>query len=493
MSQLISHDIKNVTKRLTKHMNNKEYYRIQTEPTFQDGNIPKDFEFEGKNLRELNFKNCTFENISCTKTGFSGSIFYKCNFYITLPMTKEMMYNDTNFSSCYFIEGNFKDLCLNNTRFNESIFTDTNFKNCTFDSVSMTGCKFINCSFENCIWDSLYLENAIFKNCHINSTKFKKMNFEFVTFDNIELENVILPFPTIPFIFGGLQYLISNKDNTDKKISISSATTKKGISIEEYLLNIPDLIAYYTEKKSFFPLIILKLATQASNDANEIQNLLEEGLLATIKNSQFRMIKNYCKLINFIPIEKPSFKQELYFKVIKEIQSFNHIQKEIFSPEISALQNSLLGSTNLSTTIYFETDIEHTQIEKIATLYQAIDNALDKKCYYKIQLMHNSPIAAFIEISTFISENPVEIFQSLEAIFNKGLVVLAGAYYLSEAVAKAKNIAENGDSSPNYPLNEAEQELQSNNKKLGISFKNIAVNINPTINITVNSNNSKDA
>jgi len=372
---------------LTEHMNNKLYFN----PT--PLNVNKGALISGnyftKNLRQSFFYDCKFKDVNYADAGLAGSLFSNSLF-------EDGNYLNANFQSCDFRNCDFEGILsgFNYTRFNNSIFVGTDFIECNFKGVSMNDVIFTDCRFVDCKWIPIAVENTIFKNTLLENVKLKSMNLEFSTFDNIKLDKVILPFPTIPYIFNGLNYL----KNTSDQIRVTSAKNKEGISIDEYLQNIDKLEGFYKFTNNFFPLTNILIS---KNLYKEAFASLINGINLSIELRRFRMLRNYCKQLNYIEDVSMNDRQSLYRYILNRIsnmyfQDFEYDNLNNYLPEI---RNILLDNvTGQKLEISLATNILGDETDKLSLLITTIDQILDKKCNYSIELRHNSPWELFIQL-----------------------------------------------------------------------------------------------
>ncbi len=288
----------NLSAELSEHMRNKLYYNPN--PLKINENIRISDDYSTKNMRQSFFSCCTFEGANYSDAGLAGSLFKNSDFY-------ECNMTNTNFQSCDFRDCKFENIQegLEYTRFSKSIFTNTTFINCTFNGVLMNDTIFNKCSFYDCIWSPVAIENALFKDTLLQNTKFKNMNFEFATFDGIKLNNVKLPFPTIPYIYNGLSYL----SNTLDDVKITSAKTKDGLTISEYLKNLDTLCEFYKYTHNYFPLTNILICKKMYEEAFAS---VVNGINISIELRRFRMLRNYCKQLKYIDGLTMTKRQSLY-------------------------------------------------------------------------------------------------------------------------------------------------------------------------------------
>ncbi len=382
-------EINRLSQELSEHMNNKLYFN-PTPLKVNDG-VKIDEDYSTKNLRQSFFNRCIFDGANYSNAGLSGSLFGKSQF-------NECDFLNTNFQACDFRECKFENIKsgLKYTRFSKSIFSDTIFKDCIFNGVIMNDTIFTNCSFLDCSWMPVSIENSIFKNTLLQSVKFKSMNFEFSTFENIKLDNVKLPFPTIPYIFNGLNYLVTTSDN----VKITSAKNKDGITIDEYMENLNKLSKFYKYTHNYFPLTNILISQKMFSEA--FSSVLN-GINLSIELRRFRMLKNYCKQLKYIDNITMHDRKSLYKYILDKIsqmnfQDFDYNNLNNYLPEVRYILLDDLKEQKIEVSL--STNIESTDIEKISILLTIIADLLGENCNYSIELRHNSPWDFFIPIFT---------------------------------------------------------------------------------------------
>ncbi len=376
-----------LSQELSEHMKNKLYFNPTPLKVNEGVQIHEDF--STKNLRQSFFYNCIFDGANYSDGGLAGSLFTNSQFY-------ECNFINTNFQSCDFRDCTFDSIKegLKYTRFSKSIFTNTIFSECIFKGALMNDTIFTHCSFLNCKWMPVSLENAIFKDTLLQSVKFKSMNFEFATFDNIKLDEVKLPFPTIPYIFNGLNYLTHTSDN----IRITSAKKKDGITVDEYMENIDKLEEFYKYTHNYFPLTNILIC---KNMYDEAFSSVINGINLSIELRRFRMLKNYCKQLKYIDNITIHERQCLYKYILEKIskinfQDFEYSNLNHYLPEVRQLLLDDLKEQKIEVSL--STNINSIDTQKMSVLLNTIDSLLEGKCNYSIELRHNSPWDIFITI-----------------------------------------------------------------------------------------------
>lgn len=398
-------------KNLMKNMKQKSFFREEQFVIYENKTISSDF--TGENLRRSYYKNTEIKEANLTNVGFSGSIFVSTDFNNCIIDNTKLDFCELD--DCTFVSS--EDIELLHLNFNESYICNSKFINLDMHAANFTNAIFDNVVFKDCDWKSLCLEGTVFKNTTLDNVNLQKLNFEFSYFDNIKMNNIRLPFPTIPYIFNGLRYLMDTKDS----IKISSATSKSGsISIDEYLSNIEDLIIFYTRTQNYFPLANIFIS----------QNKFEQAyaaILAGIKFSMmhirnFRLVYYYSKLLQITKQFTPTQRANVYNMIIKYsgLTNWRPLDFYNFSYYIDRIRNTLLNENqNDFITLTLNTNILCTEYEKISCLYQTIEDIVrliekekKQKITHYIEIRHNSPHEFFIKAFS----DPAILSLLLEAI-----------------------------------------------------------------------------
>lgn len=393
----ISDDVfRKAQENLKKNMKQKSFYREQQFFVFENGTISSNF--AGDNLRRSYYKNAKFKRADLTNVGFSGSVFVSTDFI-------DCIINNTKLDFCEFNDCVFQNSLkteLNHLNLNESIVCNGKFLNLNLHGANFTNTVFENVEFEDCIWQSLCLEGTLFSNTTLNNVTLKKLNFEFSFFENIKLNNVRLPFPTIPYIFNGLSYLMHTSDS----VKISSAASESGsISIDEYLSYMDDLIAFYTKTQNYFPLANILIAKEEYEQAYAAIIAGIKFSMKKIKN--FRLVYYYSKLLQITPVFSAAQKANAYKTIIdfSGLIDWRPIDYYNFSHYIDKIRNTLLNEKNGDfLTVNLNTNILCTEYDKLLCLYENIDNIIrlieeekGTKIIYYTEIRHNSPYDVFIK------------------------------------------------------------------------------------------------
>ncbi len=380
---------------LLKNMKQKSFYREKQFIIYEKETMSSNY--AGENLRRSYYKNSKFKQANLTNVGFSGSIFLSTDFI-------DCIINNTKLDFCKFDDCVFQNSLeteLNHLNLNESIICNGKFLNMNLYGANFTNTVFENVKFEDCVWRSLCLEGSVFSNTTLNNVTLRKLNFEFSLFENIKLNNVRLPFPTIPYIFNGLSYLM----NTSDSVKISSAASESGsISIDEYLNYVDDLIAFYTKTQNYFPLANILIA---KGEYEQAYAAIIAGIKFSMKIKNFRLVYYYSKLLQITPVFSSAQKANAYKRIIgfSGLIDWNPIDYYNFSHYIDKIRNTLLNEKDGDfLTVNLNTNILSNEYDKLLCLYENIDNIIqlieeekDTKKIYYTEIRHNSPYDVFIK------------------------------------------------------------------------------------------------
>lgn len=424
-----NNDFEIAQQKLQSNMKQSNFFRTE-QYSFQKGeNLTVDF--SGENQRRSFFMDCQFKNSNFMNMGMTGSLFKLVTF-------ENCKIDNTKLDSCDFEECTFisnktnENYNMHNLNLSKSIILNSSFKDCNLIGSNFTDTVFIDTMFENCIWQSLALENCVLKNTTLDSVELKKLNFEFSHFDGIIMNNIRLPFPTIPYIFGGLTYLMETKD----KVYISSANSKNGkISINEYLSYMNDLEVFYTKTQNYFPLANIYISLQKWEKA---YSAIMVGIGKSMQLHSYRMVYYFCKLLQLYNDFSIAQCSSAYDLIIQLMHSNGfHLQDQYnIKRYIEPIRNMLLNERESFLTINILTDIEDSEYDKLVCLYEVIDKTvkyieLNKKTKikYYIESRHNCPYEFLIK---FFSEPQNLIF--LAGCFHFIFTGMKKIYEMSNAI-----------------------------------------------------------
>ena len=403
-------DLLNAIDNLNAHMKNKTYFKPYTFSINKNTNIKEDF--SSKNKRQSYFYDCIFEECNFFEASFAGSIFVKCDFI-------NCMFDFSKFQSCDFRSCNLifsgNDMKeIHSVNFSKSVLFDCKLVNLFLNSANMGETVFDNVEIINNKWRSVLVENMIIKNSILRDMRFASQNFDFLTIENLKTYNTIIPFPALPYIINGLTYLYKTAD----EISFTSCNSKNNrISKSEYIRLIDDFEIYYTYVNEYFPLANIMIAQERLNDAIYVTYL---GIIQSLKLKNFRMIYQFCKLVQINPKFTIQYKKRLYQQIQLEID------KEELSKEDYKILNVYLGKIKdilLNTTITpqlvldIKTNIDSTEINKIPIFIQEIEKLIflymKENEEHFIEIHHNSLENFIIQITA----DPEQLIIFLAAFF----------------------------------------------------------------------------
>lgn len=416
--------------KLNMHMRNKTYFKPYTFSVNSNATITEDF--SSKNKRQSYFYDCLFKKCNFFESGFAGSVFVKCIF-----LDCKMDYS--KFQSCDFREciilysgTEKKEVCSVN--FSKSVFFDCKLINIFLNSANFGDSIFENGEIINNKWRSVLVENMIIKNSLLRDMRFASQNFDFLTVENIKTYNTVIPFPALPNIINGISYLY----NTNDDIRFTSCDGKnKRISKSEYIELIDSFETYYTYVKEYFPLANILISQDRLHEAIYATYL---GIIQSLKLRNFRIIYQFCKLIQINPKFTIQYKKRLYQQIQMEIE------KEDLSTEDYMFLNMYLGKIKdslLSTTVMpyllldIKTNIDSTESDKISLFVQQIENLLFSHIKgneeHFIELRHNSLENFIIQIIS----DPERLIIFLAAFFD---CIGYSVQFVSSLLKKAKNL-----------------------------------------------------
>lgn len=379
-------------------------YGFSHRPKLGDGNICC---HDGKNYSYASINGCKQSKSSFCKTdlrfaAITGGIFTECTFNKTKLNNADLEF--CNFSNCRFENENIYGVSFNNSDFVETNFTDVSMK-----SVTMTGCLLDNCLLNNVKISSSTLENACFKKCKLKNMDLRNLNMEFMEFIAPEMDNVVLPSSQVPYIFGCLEYLLTEPSN----VYLSSKGNDK-ISVKEYLNEyLPLLKKHYTEEKEFFPLANIYMAeSTVGTDEKSYEKALgaiHDGIMQNNTQQDYRLLKFYMKLIADCKKIDNSTRMKLY-NAISTLNKDNESQSPSarnYRKHIADIKSYLFSDGHKISSVKFITNIlfkHHKLGEVLNNLYEIAK--FDHDDSIEISLLQNSPLC--IEIKFFGDETKFE-------------------------------------------------------------------------------------
>lgn len=416
--------------KLNMHMRNKTYFKTYTFSVNSHATITEDF--SSKNRRQSYFYDCIFEKCNFFEASFAGSVFVKCNFL-------DCKFDYSKFQSCDFRECKISysgtertEVCSVN--FSKSAFFDCKLINIFFNSANFGDSIFENGEIINNKWRSVLVENMMIKNSLLRDMRFASQNFDFLTIEKIKTNNTVIPFPALPNIINGLSYLY--KTNDDIRFTSCDGKNKR-ISKSEYIELIDSFETYYTCVKEYFPLANILISQDRLQEALYVTYL---GIIQSLKLRNFRIIYQFCKLIQINPKFTIQYKKSLYQQIQLEIE------KEDLSTEDYMFLNMYLGKIKdslLSTTVKpcllldIKTNIDSTENDKISLFVQQIEHLLSSHIKeneeHFIELRHNSLENFIIQITS----DPERLIIFLAAFFS---CIGISVQFISFLLKKSKNL-----------------------------------------------------
>lgn len=419
--------------------------------------------YQGESIKRLKLTNCNFNGANFNDAAVTGSSFYECSFQQCDMDQGDFEYCD--FNQCDISSETPIAIAFDNSNFIGTVFHDLEFYSSTFSNAYFDETEFRNIKISNCT-----LEAATFHYCRFVGIDFTRINLDFVDFRTPYFKDSVLPMSQIVYTYGLLQYMMT----TDDCVSIAG----KGMTVtpKEYINKVlPALLESYLHKdeeqkrKIYFPLINILLSLDKIEEANIY---LEKALNLSAAIQDFRMMKHYCKLINFSEHYSTRQKKSIYQRICSHFQpnTMTPWQLKDYSRNIGDIKYILLIENNLPTLIFnILTDVYHSGIDSLGTIVADIFHISDKytstsKKDIRIELSRNSPIM----ISIHFTESMENIFHMLNEL------LLLTCYTVSE------NYLQKKEDSPfiNYMLQEQtvdnnyikERLFQYQQKKLSLAL-----------------------
>lgn len=380
--------------KLNMHMRNKRFFKPYSFDVHHNEYITEDF--TSKNRRQSYYSNCIMENCVFFESGFSGSVFIDCKFI-------DCNFDFSTFQSCDFRNCEIsytQKKEINGINFAKSIFSNCKLFNIFFQSANFGEARIENTYLEKIKFRSVVFENTLIKDTFLKDIRFASQNFDFLTIENIKTENLVMPFPAMPCIINGLDYLYNTSDN------IRFTSCDKGnnrIGKAEYLALIDDFERYYIYTKAFFPLANIMIAQDRLQEAIYATLL---GIIQSLKMKNYRMIYQFCKLVQNNPQFTIQHRKKLYDQIKIEIdkEDLSTEDYHLLNMYIREIKELLLNSTcNPYLLLDIKTNIDSSESEKIGIFINAIEKLIEShfegKEEHSIEIRHNSLENFIVEIT----------------------------------------------------------------------------------------------
>lgn len=378
------------------------------------------------------FSNCSFEHASLKKAVGSGSIFRKVQFCET-DLTYSTFQN-SSFEQCTFDQCAFQGCNMSECYFQESIWQD-----CSSGAVNMTAALLDMCQFLRTKPGNL--SEAVLKDSYFEDIRLTNIQLEYSSFQRLKTKNVILPFSQLPYIFGGIQYLLETSDNVRVSSHINDSDS---ISVDEYSSVLKDMEIFYSYKQEYFPLANILLAFQRYDEA--LAAILY-GIKDAARQRDFRMCKYYCKLITSNGRFPDETLRGLYQAICQAapVQSMSQAQYYQYLRHIPEIRSMLIENPNHfpHASLKLETDIKVTDITRIGILISTLDHFLhlngSSLALPNITISHNSPVI----IAISLCGTPSTIL-AIGALILSVIVGICKAYnHIADAILKTQEIVKN--------------------------------------------------
>ena len=397
--------------------------------------------------------------------------------------------NGCRFSSCDFFTNKIHNAALQHTLFNRAVFYNctlqgSNFAYSTFAWSIINNCPIIGSAFTGTVFNHVLFQNTSITHSNLELCKFQDTEFDNIDLSNVALKysffhnasmnNTILPFMQIPYIFGGLKYVLSTKDN------ISIATTNKKapfISVKEYKKLLPQLIVFFSGHNEYFPLANCYFANEQYTLAEQAN---EEGIINSATIHDFRRLYFYCiQATQEIGITRTN-RMKLYNTInqllaVSKLNKAEYLEFRHYFPMIKQL---MYDNPNNSPTLLlsFHTNIASDDFDNLGLFMRTLDEIAEKCCVKldskRLEIRHNSPnIVDWIPIGHVdqllqLLQNTWDIMQPVlsNALQNASNVttIITGLYGLNKMRKKKTN--KNQKHFDNLEKKENElQEIEKNN------------------------------
>lgn len=341
-------------------------------------------------IQNSHFQNCQFPT-PVIRTNASGSRMEKCTFEKNHMENSSLQFSslhECRFDSCNVNGSNFSNCFMDAVVFDHNTFIGTNFLRTKFRDCRIIGGEILSSSFEF----------AEFENTYFEDLRLANLSMEYSEFNNVVMKDVILPFAQLPFIFGGLDYIMTTKD----PIAVSADMGEiHSISVDEYINTFEDWKVFFYKRELYFPLANILLAQEKKEEALEA---ILSGILMMINHSDYRMLKYLCKLAAAHQSVTKTECKMLYSRIHDLVLRMNQSPAQQYSYEIhmNDIKNILVENPKSESRLYLsvKTNILTEQQQILYQLIGFIENTLDCSVFgltaKTISIRHDSPYEIII-------------------------------------------------------------------------------------------------
>ena len=349
--------------------------------------------YKGKSLNHTILVRITLQECNFEEACVTGSVFRSCKF--TNCSFVQADFEFCEFYDCEFCTSDTLGASFNNSSFFNTKMRDIKFKSCTF-----TNTYFQNCLFDNAQIIVSTLEGALIKNSTFLNGDYRNANMDYIEIDMPQMNDVVLPMDTVPFMFGALQYLTRTTD----RVYVSKGDSEKVSPYEFFEEMVPLLCAHFKKTEQYFPLANIYFAL---GDANKAHQAIVDGLVASMGMQDFRMLKYYCKLVAFSGAYQPCMLHSLYNDYICRLFHQNNMDPDApnYSRYILDIKDILFSAARRpSIQMTMRSNISFEDNHKLGKLLEHIFSLGKMQGNFqggdiKAVLQENSPLVITISIS----------------------------------------------------------------------------------------------
>lgn len=461
-SEMMCKSFEEIKSSLSMHVSNKFLFREDQVRAYNGVRFEKT-DWSSKNMRRIYFSDCDFYNVNFKSAGFTGSIFKNCKF--TGGILDAAIFDECLFFNCNFSGYTLKSTSFCKSEFIECIMNSMSLDACFFTDVIFNEFEFNKCDISDIIW-----ENAKFLKCLFKDTLLQKLNFEFTYFANNHFDHSSIPFASIPFVFGGIEYILNTEDEVYIK-TIHPAYEDNKMSKMQYIDLLPDLLLFYKKTLNYFPLANIYLGIGKIQDGIEA---IKNGLEFWFNLHNYKIMYYLCELANVY-----DFSIENRKKIYEIIEKCNCIiqksdiwdKQKRWNVQKLKMRECLLNSHSIPyVTLEFVTSIECSNYSLLADFMQTVEQYLiPSNGYYSLEVRHNSPFDLLYTI-----------FADEQTLFNAvvGIITILGVcdqFYSNHLKEKIK-FGSNKNTLPENAQNQVKDKVTKNITNVHYNFYNCNVN-----------------
>lgn len=249
------------------------------------------------------FRGTSFANRDLQRSLVTRAVFESCDF--TESAATGVLWTDNEFLGCSFDRADFEFSDLSRCKFLPAASgAPTTVIGAGFNGVVLRGLRaerlvsrgssfayadFSGAELHDCELGGTF-EGCIFSHAILSGISLMETNIDYADFQDCTLNDVSLPFLTLPYVFGIRPYQVGDS----LKVAVPKQLGGAGVAQDQLDDLADDVIMFFAARGEYFPAANMALMMQRHDD---LAALFSDGLREALRSEDYRAIKMMCKLI----------------------------------------------------------------------------------------------------------------------------------------------------------------------------------------------------